>query len=94
VEPKDEHHFLKIWKENATNFKREPGFISAQLHKGIGKSTVFISYAVWESPKHVKNAADKVLGPDLELVISKFPDSLVHSSHLFKKVAVPGICED
>ena len=94
VEPKDLDHFLKIWEENATNFKRQPGFISAQLHKGIAKSSVFISYAVWESPKHVKNAADKVLGPDLQLVISKFPVSLVHSSHLFKKIAVSGICGD
>jgi quinol monooxygenase YgiN len=94
VEHKGRRSFLKIWEENATNFKREPGFISTQLHKGTGNSSVFISYAVWESPKHVKNAADKVLGPDLQLVISKFPDSLVHSSHLFKKIAVPGICGD
>ena len=42
VEPKDLDHFLKIWKENATNFKRQPGFISAQLHKGIQK-VVFLS---------------------------------------------------
>ena len=39
--------FLKDWGEDAINFKKQPGFISTQLHKGIGKSSVFINYAVW-----------------------------------------------
>jgi Antibiotic biosynthesis monooxygenase len=64
--------FLKAWEEDATKFKNETGFISAQLHKGIGKSTVFINYAVWESLKHFKNAVDNVMGPDPQSRLNKY----------------------
>ena len=85
---------LKVWEEDATKFKNQTGFISAQLHKGIGKSTVFINYAVWESLKHFKNAVDNVMDPDPQSRLNKYPKSLVISPHLFKKVSVPGICGD
>ena len=35
--------------KEAEKFKEQPGFISTQLHKGIGGSATFINYAVWES---------------------------------------------
>jgi len=38
--------FVKAWGEDAINFKKKPGFISAQLHRGIGGSNVFINYAI------------------------------------------------
>ena len=37
---------------------------------------------------------DNVIGHDFQSVLSKYPKNLVVSPHLFKKVAVPGICED
>ena len=94
VKSDEVEQFLKVWEEDATQFKNQAGFISAQLHKGIGKSTVFVNYAVWESLKHFKNAVDKVLGPDPQSLLNKYPKSLVVSPHLFKKVSVPGICGD
>ena len=86
--------FLKDWGEDATNFKQQPGFISTQLHKGIGKSSVFINYAVWESMEHYKKAINKILfRSKSQSPLLKYDDeSLVLSPHLFKKVAVPGIC--
>jgi quinol monooxygenase YgiN len=86
--------FLNAWEEDATKFKNETGFISAQLHKGIGKSIVLINYAVWESLKHFKNEVDNVMGPDPQSRLNKYPKSLVISPHIFKKVSVPGICGD
>ena len=94
VEPEKIDQFLKGWQEDATKFKEQHGLISAQLHKGIGKSGVFINYAVWESLKHYKDAFNKVVGSNMQSLLSKYPDSLVVSPHLFKKLAVPGICED
>ena len=94
VKSDEVEQFLKVWEEDATQFKNQAGFISAQLHKGIGKSTVFVNYAVWESLKHFKNAVDKVMGPDPQSLLNKYPKSLVVSPHLFKKVSVPGICGD
>ena len=94
VEPEQVEKFLKAWEEDATEFKQQPGFVSTQLHKGIGKSGVFINYAVWESMKHYKDAFNRVVGSNMQSLLSKYPDSLVVSPHLFKKIAVPGICGD
>jgi quinol monooxygenase YgiN len=94
VKSDEVEQFLKVWEEDATQFKNQAGFISAQLHKGIGKSTVFVNYGVWESLKHFKIAVDKVMGPDPQSLLNKYPKSLVVSPHLFKKVSVPGICGD
>jgi quinol monooxygenase YgiN len=94
VEPDKIDQFLKGWEEDATKFKEQPGLVSAQLHKGIGKSGVFINYAVWESLKHYKDAFNKVVGFNMQSLLSKYPDRLVVSPHLFKKIAVPGICGD
>jgi len=94
VKSDEVEQFLKVWEEDATQFKNQAGFISAQLHKGIGKSTVFVNYAIWESLKHFKNAVDKVMGPDPQSLLNKYPKSLVVSPHLFKKVSIPGICGD
>lgn len=93
VDSNEVEQFLRAWKEDATKFKDQSGFVSAQLHKGVGKSSVFINYAVWESLEHYKKAVDNVIGPDFKTALSQYPKNLVVSPHLFKKVAVPGICE-
>jgi heme-degrading monooxygenase HmoA len=64
VDSNEVEQFLRAWKEDATKFKDQSGFVSAQLHKGVGKSSVFINYAVWESLEHYKKAVDNVIGPD------------------------------
>jgi len=76
---------------DAAFMKQQPGFTSAQLHRGIAGSTTFINYAVWESVTAYKNAVNKV---DVRSRLSNYPDSTILSPHLFKKVAVPGISED
>ena len=94
VEPDKTEQFVKDWGEDAINFKKQPGFISAQLHKGIGKSSVFINYAIWESLEHYKEAINKLLfsSETHSSQLLKYDDSsLVMSPHLFKKVDVPGI---
>jgi heme-degrading monooxygenase HmoA len=94
VAPGKVEQFLKDWGEDATNFKQQPGFISAQLHKGIGKSSVFINYAVWESMEHYKKGINKMLfrSKSRSPLLKYDDESLVLSPHLFKKIAVPGIC--
>jgi heme-degrading monooxygenase HmoA len=96
VKPNKVEQFLRDWAEDATNFKQQPGFISTQLHKGIGKSCVFINYAVWESIEHYKKAINKLLfSSQSQSPLLKYGDkSLVISPHLFTKIAVSGICVD
>jgi len=89
VKPEDAEHLIKAWAADAEFFKRQPGFVSAQLHRGIGGSCVFLNYAVWESTDHFKRAFNN---PEFQSKLSAYPASTVASPHLFKKVAVPGIC--
>ena len=91
VSSEDVDEFLKRWAADAAVFKKQPGFISAQLHRGIANSGTFINYAIWESAAHLKKAVNSV---DVQARISEYPASVVISPHIFKKVAVPGICVD
>jgi quinol monooxygenase YgiN len=91
VKPEEVDQFLRSWADDATYFKQQPGFISTQLHRGIGRSSVFVNYAVWESTAQLKKAVNNT---DLQTRLSKYPANTVISPHIFKKVAVPGICVD
>lgn len=82
--------FIEAWKQEAKKFKDQPGFISTQLHRGIGGSEIFVNYAVWESTAHFRDAANKIMNPENRL--SEYPRTTIASPHLFKKVAVGGIC--
>ena len=89
LERADEASFLKIWHDDATFMKGQPGFISTQLHRAIGESPTYLNYAVWESTAHFRAAFTH---PEFLAKLSAYPASAVASPHLFKKVAVPGIC--
>ena len=77
------------WADDAAWMKRQPGFISTQLHRGIGGSCVFLNYAVWESTAHFRAA---YTNPEFQARLSHYPSSAIASPHLFRKVAVSGIC--
>lgn len=89
VQPEDVDSFLAAWAADAAFFKRQPGFISTQLHRGIGGSCVFVNYAVWESVAQFREALGR---PEFYEALKGYPPSAVGSPHLFEKVAVPNIC--
>ena len=82
---------IKAWAADAAVMQRLPGYISTQLHRGIGGSCVFLNYAIWESTQHFKRAFNN---PAFQSQLAHYPSSAVASPHLFRKVAVPGICVD
>ena len=90
VNPEDIDQFLKAWAKDAGIMKQQPGFISVQLYRGIAGSCTFINYVVWKSSDHYKQAFYGHSNSSLS-TLSDFPANTV-SPHLFKKVAVPGIC--
>ena len=92
VNPEESDQFVKAWAAEAQKFKEQPGYISTQLHRGIGGSSTFVNYAVWESTAHFRRAVNNVMDPKDRM--SAFPPSTVASPHLFKRLAVPGICVD
>jgi heme-degrading monooxygenase HmoA len=85
----DEPVFLKAWGNDAEFMKRQPGFISTQLHRAIGESPTYLNYAVWESVADFRAA---FMHPDFRAKLSSYPSSAVASPHLFQKIAVSGIC--
>ena len=85
----DEQAFLKAWQDDADFMKRQPGFISTQLHRAIGESPTYLNYAVWESTAAFRAAFTH---PEFSAHLSAYPSSAVATPHLFQKVAVPGIC--
>jgi heme-degrading monooxygenase HmoA len=89
LEKTDEHGFLEIWRDDAAFMKRQPGFISTQLHRALGDSPTYLNYAVWESTAAFRAA---FTNPEFQSKLSRYPSSTVASPHLFQKVAVPGIC--
>jgi heme-degrading monooxygenase HmoA len=91
VAPDDVDRFLEIWAADAASMKRQPGFISTQLHRGTAGSTTFINVAVWESARALGEA---FRSPGFQERIREYPESAVAAPHVFEKVAVPGICVD
>jgi heme-degrading monooxygenase HmoA len=85
----DEPIFLQAWQDDAHFMKRQPGFISTQLHRAIGESPTYLNYAIWESTADFRAAFTH---PEFIAKLSAYPSSAVATPHLFQKVAVPGIC--
>jgi len=85
----DEQAFLEVWQDDAAFMKRQPGFISTQLHRAIGENPTYLNYAVWETNAHFRAAFSH---SEFKASLAAYPSSTVASPHLFEKVAVPGIC--
>ena len=79
----------RLGRTTAAFMKRQPGFISTQLHRALGESPTYLNYAVWESTAHYRAAFGH---PEFRAKLPTYPSSVVASPHLFQKVAVPNIC--
>jgi quinol monooxygenase YgiN len=89
VRPEEVNQLLAAWTADAAVMRRQPGCISTQLHRGIGGSCVFLNYAIWESTEHFAQA---FANPEFQSQLGRYPPSAVAEPHLFRKVAVAGVC--
>jgi heme-degrading monooxygenase HmoA len=89
VASEDVDGLLAAWEHDANWMKKQPGYISTQLHRGIGGSCTFLNYAVWESVAHFRAA---FTNPEFRATLAAYPSSVVASPHLFEKMAVPNLC--
>jgi heme-degrading monooxygenase HmoA len=87
--PEDEPALLTAWSEDARFMKSQAGYISAQLHRAVGPSPTFLNYAVWESIDAFRSAFSN---PEFQRKLANYPESVTVSPHLFRRVAVPGVC--
>ena len=89
VDAIDVDALVEAWASDANWMKKQPGFISAQLHRAIGDSHLFRNDAVWGSVDHFRQAFTH---PEFRSHVAAYPSSAVASPHPFQKVAVPNIC--
>lgn len=89
VPPEDADRLLAAWAADAAIMKRQPGFISTQLHRGIAGSGTLLNYAVWETVAHFRVA---FTNPEFQAQLTHYPESVTASPHLFRQIAVPDIC--
>ena len=88
--PADEvEGFLEVWAEDAAFMKRQPGFISTQLHRGVAGSRTFVNVATWESARALGAA---LASPEFQEQTARYPEGTGAAPHVFERVAVPGIC--
>ncbi|MFV0436835.1 MAG: antibiotic biosynthesis monooxygenase family protein [Desulfopila sp.] len=80
---------LAAWEADGNWMKKQPGYISTQLHRGIAGSTTFLNYAIWESVAHFRTAFNH---PDFKSALAHYPSSTVASPHLFERLNVPNLC--
>lgn len=88
VGPDDQDRFKQAWLTDAKFFARN-GCISAQLHQGIEGSRMFMNYAVFENTATFAATNDQ---PEFGPLRAVYPDSATAHPHLFRRVAIPGIC--
>lgn len=89
VPPEGAEQLIAAWAADAAIMKRQPGFISTQLHRGIAGSGAFVNYAVWESVALYRVAWSN---PEFRSHGVEYPTSATASPHLFRPIAIPGIC--
>lgn len=89
VDSIDEDALVEAWKHDADFMRAQPGYISTQMHRGIGGSSTFVNYAVWEN---VDSFRDAFQNPEFQKRIGQYPSSAIASPHLFTKMSVPGHC--
>jgi heme-degrading monooxygenase HmoA len=89
VKPDEADQLIDAWTRDAAFLKGQPGYISAQLHRGIGGSSVFINVAVWQSVADFRQAFSQ---PEFRKSLEAYPPSTIASPHLFKRIAVRNIC--
>jgi len=89
VKPEEADQLLRVWAADAEVMMRQPGFISTQLHRGVGGSGEFLNYAVWQSIEDFRRA---FTNPEFQARLTQYPPSTTTSPHLFEKIAVPGVC--
>jgi len=89
VPEKDIPLLVAAWAADGAWMKRQPGFISTQLHQGIAGSAVLMNYAVWESVAHFRAAFNH---PEFKQALAQYPSSTIASPHLFARLAVSNLC--
>ena len=89
VDPGEEGALVGAWRNDALWMKQQPGYISTQLHRAVGASSMYLNYAIWESVAAFRTAFSN---PEFQNALGHYPSSAVTAPHLFTKIAVTDCC--
>lgn len=89
VNPEESEALVRAWTDDFNIMRKQPGYISMQLYRGIGESGVYLNCSVWESVEDIKLAFER---PEFQATLNNYPPSAVASPHIFEKMAIPGCC--
>ena len=89
VEPEQGDDLTAPWGDLIRQFKDQPGYLSAQLHRGTAGSGTFLNHSVRESTAHHRAAYDD---PDFRSKLPGHPEGTVATPHLLRRVAIAGVC--
>lgn len=80
---------LAVWHKDSLIMKSQPGFISAQLHRGIDNSNILINVAVWESTAALRGG---FMTTEFQETIQQYPEGTKSYPHILQKIAVQDVC--
>ena len=89
VPPDQIGNFLAGFRKQFAIMRKQPGLISAQLHRGIAGSRLFMNYIAWESVDAFKLGYEL---PEFQAQLKQYPAVTVVSASFFQRVAVAGMC--
>jgi len=77
------------WEKDANRMRRQPGFVSTQLHRAIDGRRMFMNCAACETADRFRAAFTH---PEFVGALGAYPSSAVATPHLLSKVAVANLC--
>jgi heme-degrading monooxygenase HmoA len=89
VKPEHVEEFLAGFRKQFAIMRKQPGLISAQLHRGVAGSCLFMNYVIWESTDAFKHGFES---PEFQAQLKQYPPGTAVSAFMFQRVAVPGMC--
>jgi heme-degrading monooxygenase HmoA len=81
--------FLAGFRKQFAIMRKQPGLISAQLHRGIAGSCLFMNYVISQSTDAFKHGFES---PEFQAQLKQYPPGTEVSAFMFQRVAVPGMC--
>ncbi|GFF28475.1 antibiotic biosynthesis monooxygenase [Aspergillus udagawae] len=86
IVPNGQHDaVLALWEKDSHIRKSQPGFLHAQLHKGIDNSNLILNIATWESVEALCNAYQQEI---FQKTLEEYPKGTIIYQHIVQKVAV------
>ncbi|HEX4167374.1 MAG TPA: antibiotic biosynthesis monooxygenase family protein [Bryobacteraceae bacterium] len=82
VKPEHVAHLLRGFQRQFAVMRKQPGFISAQLHRGIEGSCLFMNYVVWESTDAFKHGFES---PEFQAQLKPYPPGTEVSAFIFQR---------